>query len=146
MEFWSLTCDTAPTWVKRAAVSVSSATCVWPAKVWKQEFDKVYQKFTQSILDDWSRFSNISVDYMDKLFEEGLTDDETNKFNHISNNLFARFQAFNNLTATVSDLKTIQVSLLPIKTKLKEAIESFERDNTKMSSKILDSTEIDISL
>jgi len=114
--------------------------------IYAQEFDKVYQKFTQSILDDWSRFSNISVDYMDKLFEEGLTDDETNKFNHISNNLFARFQAFNNLTATVSDLKTIQVSLLPIKTKLKEAIESFERDNTKMSSKILDSTEIDISL
>ena len=114
--------------------------------IYSQEFDKVYKKFTQSILDDWSRFSNISVDYMDKLFEEGLTDDETNKFNHISNNLFARFQAFNNITSTVSDLKTIQASLLPVKTKLKEAIESFEKDNDKLSSKILDATEIDISL
>ena len=114
--------------------------------IYSQEFDKIYKKFTQNILDDWSRFSNVSVDYIDKLFEEGLTDEESNKFNHISNNLFARFQAFNNITNTISELKFISSSILPIKSKLKEAIEIFEKDNAKMSSKILDTTEIDISL
>ena len=114
--------------------------------VYSQEFDKIYKKFTQNILDDWSRFSNVSVDYMDKLFEEGLTDEESNKFNHISNNLFARFQAFNNITNTILELKNVSSSLLPIKTKLKESIEIFEKDNARMSSKILDSTEIDVSL
>ena len=114
--------------------------------IYSQEFDKIYKKFTQNILDDWSRFSNVSVDYIDKVFEEGLTEEETNKFNHISNNLFARFQAFNSITNTVSELKFITSSLLPIKTKLKESIEIFEKDNEKMSSKILDKTEIDVSI
>jgi hypothetical protein len=114
--------------------------------VYSQEFDKIYKKFTQSILDDWSRFSNVSVDYIDKLFEEGLTEEESNKFNHISNNLFARFQAFNNITNTISELQEIPATLLPIKTKLKESIEMFEKDNAKMSSKILDTTEIDVSI
>ena len=35
--------------------------------VYSQEFDKIYKKFTETILDDWSRFSNVSVDYIDKL-------------------------------------------------------------------------------
>jgi hypothetical protein len=114
--------------------------------IYSQEFDKIYKKFTQNILDDWSRFSNISIDYIDKLLDEGLSEEETNKFNHISNNLFARFQAFNNITKTVSDLRMIPSALLPIKTRLKEAIELFEKDNSKMASKILDTSEIDVSL
>lgn len=114
--------------------------------IYSQEFDKIYKKFTQNILDDWSRFSNISIDYIDKLLDEGLSEEESNKFNHISNNLFARFQAFNNITKTVSDLRMIPSALLPIKTRLKEAIELFEKDNSKMASKILDTSEIDVSL
>lgn len=114
--------------------------------VYSQEFDKVYKKFSQSILDDWSRFSNVSVDYIDKLLEEGLTEEENNKFSHISNNLFARFQAFNKITNVISELECIPNALLPIKTKLKEAIETFEKDDAHMSSKILDSTDIDISI
>ena len=114
--------------------------------IYSQEFDKIYKKFTQNILDDWSRFSTISIDYIDKLFEEGLTDEETNKFNHISNNLFARFQAFNKITNVLEDLKQIPASLLPVKLKLKEAIEMFEKDNYRIATKILDTTEIDVSL
>ena len=114
--------------------------------IYSQEFDKIYKKFTQNILDDWSRFSTISIDYIDKLFEEGLTDEETNKFNHISNNLFARFQAFNKITNVLEDLKQIPASLLPVKLKLKEAIEMFEKDNYIIATKILDTTEIDVSL
>lgn len=114
--------------------------------VYSQEFDKVYKKFSQSILDDWSRFSNVSVDYIDKLFEEGLTEEENNKFSHISNNLFARFQAFNKITNVISELECIPSALIPIKTKLKEAIETFEKDDARISSKILDSTDIDVSI
>lgn len=114
--------------------------------IYSQEFDKIYKTFTENILDDWSRFSNVSVDYIDKLVDQGLTEEESNKFEHVSTNLFARFQAFNNITNTVTKLKEIPSSLLSIKTILKEAIESFEKDNTKISSKILDINEIEVSL
>lgn len=114
--------------------------------VYSQEFDKIYKKFTQNILDDWSRFSNVSIDYMDKFFEEGLSEEESKKFNHISNNLFARFQAFNKITNCISELKLVPSELLSVKTKLKEIIDVFEKDDNKLSSKILDSNEIDVSI
>ena len=114
--------------------------------IYSQEFDKIYKKFTESILDDWSRFSNVSVDYIDKLIEEGLTDEEKEKFSHISTNLFARFQSFNNISNAVEELKIVGNSLLPIKNILKESIDQFEKDNNKMAGRILDPSEVDVLL
>lgn len=110
------------------------------------EFDKIYKKYTENILDDWSRFSNVSVDYIDKLMEEELTEEENEKFAHISSNLFARFQAFNNISAAIADLKIVDNTLLPIKNILKDSIDQFEKDNAKISGKILDASEVDVLL
>lgn len=114
--------------------------------VYSQEFDKIYKKFTETILDDWSRFSNVSVDYIDKLLDEGLTDEENEKFSHISANLFARFQSFNSISNAIEELKIVGNSLLPIKNILKESIDQFEKDDTKTAGRILDPSEIDILL
>ena len=114
--------------------------------VYSQEFDKIYRKYTETILDDWQRFSNVSVDYIDKLLEEGLTNEETEKFSHISTNLFARFQAFNTISNAIGDLSIVNTNTLPIKNILKDSIEQFEKDTTKMSGKILDPSEVDVLL
>lgn len=113
---------------------------------YSKEFDKAYRKFTEVILDDWSRFSNVSVDYIDKLNQEGLTEEENGKFYHISSNLFARFKAFNDITTTISDLKSVPETLLTIKNKLKDAIDMFTKEGERIKGKILDTNEIDISL
>lgn len=113
---------------------------------YSKEFDKAYRKFTEVILDDWSRFSNVSVDYIDKLNQEGLTEEESGKFYHISSNLFARFKAFNDITTTISDLKSVPETLLTIKNKLKDAIDMFTKEKERIKGKILDTNEIDISL
>ena len=110
------------------------------------EFDKIYKKYTENILDDWSRFSNVSVDYIDKLMEEELTEEENEKFAHISSNLFARFQAFNNISTAIAELKIVDNTLLPIKNILKDSIDQFEKDNAKISGKILDISEVDVLL
>ena len=113
---------------------------------YSKDFDKAYRKFTEVILDDWSRFSNVSVDYIDKLNQEGLTEEENGKFYHISSNLFARFKAFNDITTTISDLKSVPETLLTIKNKLKDAIDMFTKEGERIKGKILDTNEIDISL
>ena len=110
-----------------------------------KEFDKTYTNFTKHILEDWARFSNISVDYIDKLLDDGLSEDEASKFDMVSLNLYARFQAFNDITTIVDGLKTIPTTLLEVKTKLKEAIDKFETDNERMADKILDKSDVSIS-
>lgn len=113
---------------------------------YSREFDKAYRSFTEIILDDWSRFSNVSVDYIDKLTQEGLTEEESEKFYHISSNLFARFKAFNDISAYIADLKNIPETLLSIKNKLKDSVDMFTKEGQRIKGKILDTHEIDISL
>lgn len=115
-------------------------------ELYSKEFDKTYRSFTEVILDDWGRFSNVSVDYIEKLGHEGLTDDETEKFGHISSNLFARFKAFNDITVAISELKDVPEILLGIKNKLKDSIDMFTKESKRMNGRILDTHEIDISL
>ena len=112
--------------------------------IYMATFDKVYKNYSANILDDWSRFSNVSVDYLDKLFDTGLTKEEKEKFSYVSANLFARFQAFNNVGGAICELSAATTALMPIKNALKDSIEQFENDNTLMSGKIMDVSEINV--
>ena len=114
--------------------------------IYSREFDKAYRSFTEIILDDWSRFSNVSVDYIDKVTQEGLSDEESEKFHHISSNLFARFKAFNDISTSISDLKNVPETLLSLKNKLKDSIDMFTKEGQRIKGKILDTHEIDVSL
>ena len=71
------------------------------------------------------------------------------KQSHTSSNYFFRKSPshYHMMLLVMSAYKLNEkLSVEILKTKLKEAIEMFERDNAKLASKILDSTEIDISL
>lgn len=108
------------------------------------EFDTVYQQYSTNILDDWSRFSNVANDYIDKFLEEDLSEEEMEKFSHIRANLFARFQAFNNISTTVCEISEAKKTLLPIKNLLKEGIEEFKNSNYRLYGKILTPSQVDI--
>lgn len=108
------------------------------------EFDKIYQQYSTSILDDWSRFSNVANDYIDKFLEEDLSEEEVEKFSHIKANLFARFQAFNNVSTTVCEISEAKKTLLPIKGLIKDGIEEFKNSNYKLYGKILTPDQVEI--
>jgi hypothetical protein len=108
------------------------------------DFDKIYQQYSTNILDDWSRFSNVANDYIDKFLEEDLTEDEVEKFSHIKANLFARFQAFNSISTTVCEISEAKKTLLTMKNLLKDGIEEFKNSNYKLYGKILTPDQVDI--
>ena len=111
-----------------------------------QEFDKLYGTHTDSILTDWGHFSTIGSEYIQQHLREGLSDDQTGKFNCVALNLFARFQSFNKLNSIFKRLESVSLELQPIKQKLKAEIEEIENDIEKLSSKILEEKDLQILL
>lgn len=112
-----------------------------------EDFDSAYKRHAESILTDWQHFSNISNEYSNKFSEDGeLNEDLSEKYKIVSSNLFVRFQAFNEICSHIYTLKEYSTSVQPIKNKLKEIIQSFDQENSKICSKILSKDEIDISL
>ena len=109
-----------------------------------KEFDTTYRLFTNSLLTDWEVLSNICSDYIDKMENDTLTEDEDDKFKTVSGNLFARFQAFNNISNILSKIRDIPKEISSVKTKIKESIESFNKDYDRLSEKVLEQSEIDI--
>ena len=110
------------------------------------ELDKIYRSFTEVILDDWGRFSNVSSDYCEKMLAEGLTEDEDQKLRHISVNLFARFTAFNDTFSAIGKLKSLSTPIIEIKNNLKDSIDLFTKESRRLKGKILDPVEVNISL
>lgn len=106
-------------------------------------FDRCYQSFSANILEDWERFSNVSVGYTDKIMVNDIENEDREKLNCISANLFARFQAYNNVGATISELLEVITALTFVKTRLNEYSEQFKNDNV-MHSKILKPDEVNI--
>lgn len=106
-------------------------------------FDRCYQSFSANILEDWERFSDVSIGYIDKIMANDIEKEDREKLSCISSNLFARFQAYNNVGATINELLEIITALTFVKTRLNEYSEQFKNDNV-MRSRILKPDEVNI--
>lgn len=111
-----------------------------------EEFDKLYQAHTNSILTDWGHFNTIGSEYIHKQLTDGLSEDQQSKFKCVALNLFARFQSFNKLNTIFKRLQNISTDLQPVKHQLKAAIEEIENDSSMLSSKILEESDLQILL
>lgn len=112
-----------------------------------EQFDSIYTQHTESILTDWQHFSNIANDYNNKFIEDKeLPENMEENYKKVSANMFARFKAFNLMCSSLYEFQSTNSSLEPIKLKLKDITNRFFEENEKISSKILDKDEIELSL
>jgi len=110
-----------------------------------KKFIKQYKNYTDNIIDDWGFLGACSLDYYQKYGEGKLTESEKEKFDKISINMFARFQAFNEQLLLINQLNTIIPDIDKSSQLINKISEEIAYNDTKMSGNIIEIEDLSIT-
>lgn len=111
-----------------------------------KNFIKIYKTYTNNIIDDWGFLGACSSDYYQKYGEGILTESDKEKFDKISINMFARFQAFNEQLMLINQLNDIIPDIDKSSQLINKICEEIEYNDTKISGNIIEIEDLNISL
>ena len=110
-----------------------------------KNFIKKYKTYTNNIIEDWGFLGACSLDYYEKYGQGKLTEGDKEKFDKISVNMFARFQAFNEQLLLVNQLNTIIPDIDKSTQLLNKISEEITYNDTKISGNIIEIEDLNIS-
>ena len=93
-----------------------------------QSFETIYKNFTKNLTDDWSILSSYSKEYYKKYVNGNLKEEEKEKYDRVSANMFLRFQTFNDQINNIDNM-------FPIKKIVDEATEKINHTSKKLIDK-----------
>lgn len=107
-----------------------------------KSFDKVYKKYADGIVNDWSLLGTFAKDYYLKYSKGVLTEEEKEKFDKVSINMYARFQNFNEHIFMVQDLLPLCGEINKITADLAEKKDLIQDKHATFNNKIIEVEEI----
>ena len=87
-----------------------------------------------------------SADYYEKYGEGKLTEEEKDKFDKVSINMFARFKAFNEQLMLVNQLNKIIPDIDKASQLINKICEEIEYNDTRMSGNIMEVEDLNIRI
>jgi hypothetical protein len=111
-----------------------------------KKFIEKHKKYTDNIIDDWGYLGACSADYYQKYGEGKLTESDKEKFDKISINMFARFQAFNEQLMLINQLNANIPDIDKSSQLINKISEEIEYQDTKMSGNIVEIENLNISV
>ena len=114
-----------------------------PSLLW---FIEKHKNYTDNIIDDWGFLGACSADYYQKYGEGKLTESDKEKFDKISINMFARFQAFNEQLMLINQLNSVIPDIDKSSQLINKISEEIENNDTKMSGNIIEIENLNISI
>ena len=115
------------------------------SNILKKFIDK-HKKYTDNIIDDWGFLGACSADYYQKYGEGKLTESDKEKFDKISVNMFARFQAFNEQLMLINQLNSNIPDIDKSSQLINKISEEIENQDTRMSGNIIEVDNLNISI
>ena len=111
-----------------------------------KNFIEKHKNYTDNIIDDWGFLGACSADYYQKYGEGKLTESDKEKFDKISINMFARFQAFNEQLMLINQLNSVIPDIDKSSQLINKISEEIENNDTKMSGNIIEIENLNISI
>ena len=109
-----------------------------------KNFNQLNKKYINNIIDDWGFLGTCSAEYYEKYGEGKLTEEEKEKFDKISVNMFARFKAFNEQLMLVNQLNKIIPDIDKSAQLINKICEEIEYNDARMSDKIIEVEDINL--
>jgi len=107
-----------------------------------KSFDKSYKKYANNLVDDWSLLGSFAKDYYYKYGQGKLGEDDKEKFDNVSVNMYARFQNFNEHIFMVQELLPLAAEVNKISVALAEKQDIIQEKDKKYSGRIISTNEI----
>jgi hypothetical protein len=111
-----------------------------------KHFNQLNRQYNNNIIDDWGFLGTCSADYYDKYGEGKLTEEEKDKFDKVSINMFARFKAFNEQLMLVNQLNKIIPDIDKASQLINKICEEIEYNDTRMSGNIMEVEDLNIRI
>ena len=122
---------------KRPRPNVASSTSATELSNDLQTFKNLYEEFNHNLSKDWKVLSDYSNDYYVKYMDGKLEENEKEKFDLVSVNLFLRFQTFSDLVNRIDNIYEIKSLLDKASHKIKSLNKKIDKKNIKISDNIL---------
>ena len=107
-----------------------------------KNFEKVYGKYANNLVDDWGLLGTFSRDYYDKYSKGNLNKIDKEKFDKVSINMYARFQNFNEHILMIQNLLPLCGDINKVSIELKEMTDNIKTKDKIYSNRIIEIDEI----
>lgn len=107
-----------------------------------KSFDKSYKKYANNLVDDWALLGSFAKDYYYKYGQGKLEENDKEKFDQVSVNMYARFQNFNEHIFMVQDLLPLAAEVNKISAALAEKQDIIQEKDKNFSGRIINTNEI----
>ena len=108
-----------------------------------QNFEAIYKDFTNNLTKDWSVLSSYSKEYYKKYVDGKLMEEEKEKYDRVSANMFLRFQTFNNQINNIDNMFPIKKIVDEATTKLNQTSKKIIEKDKNVSGNVFNVDEID---
>jgi len=107
-----------------------------------KSFDKSYKKYANNLVEDWSLLGSFAKDYYSKYGKGELREEDKDKFDKVSLNMYARFQNFNEHIFMVQDLLPLCGEINKIIASIAERQDLIQTKDKAFSGRIIEPEEI----
>lgn len=109
-----------------------------------QNFETIYKNFTKNLTDDWSILSSYSKEYYKKYVDGRLKEEEKEKYDRVSANMFLRFQTFNHQINNIDNMFPIKKIVDDATNKINQTSKKIIEKDKNVSGNVFNVDEIDI--